>query len=66
MFQLPGQFKLLRGDVEEGSPDVLAVHAVQSRGRARHPAQGGLLQHRPRRTDEELTVAHGRYAQPGN
>ncbi|KAI9527490.1 hypothetical protein NQZ68_029581, partial [Dissostichus eleginoides] len=37
--RLPGLLVILRGDVEADGADVLAGDAVQSRGRAWHPAQ---------------------------
>ena len=52
--------------MEEGCADLLAVDTVPSGGRAGHPAQGGVLQHGPRRDDAQLPVAHWRHTQPGN
>ena len=63
--QLPGQLQLLRGHVEEGGADVLAVDSVPRRRRAGHPAQGRVVQHRARGDDAQLAVAHRGHAQPG-
>lgn len=39
---VPGQLQFLRGHVEAGGTDLLAGKPIQSCGRTRHPAKGGL------------------------
>jgi len=48
--RLPGLVLLLRGDVEADRTDLLAGHALQSGGRARHPAEGERTRHKSPRS----------------
>lgn len=64
--QIPKQQAFLRSDVEEEHADLLADESIQSRGRARHPAEAGQLKHRTWKDFEELPLEYRIYFWSGN